>query len=210
MALPKSRPSRTDWTHMAFLALPTLLFVAFYVYPVISSIGLSLHDWDGFSPRMRFVGLQNYIVLATQPRFLSAAFNNIIWVGFMLIVPTGLGLLLAAILDRGIRAESAFRIIFFLPFTIPAVAVGAIWRWMYEPDNGFITTTLRLFGLGGLAQNWLGNPAVVNFSLRRGSRGQRPGRCSGRSAFRCSGHRPLSCLACRQSTRCGCSTWCGP
>lgn len=165
MALTNRRFSRTDWTHIAFLALPSLLFAAFYVYPVISSFILSLHDWNGFSPNMKFVGLQNYMVLANQPRFLSAAFNNIIWVVFMLIVPTGLGLLLAAILDRGIRGEKVFRIIFFLPFTIPAVAVGAIWRWMYEPDNGLITTTLNLLGLGGLAQNWLGDPSVVNLSL---------------------------------------------
>jgi multiple sugar transport system permease protein/raffinose/stachyose/melibiose transport system permease protein len=159
------RLSRTDWTHIAFLALPTLLFAVFYIYPVISSIYLSLHDWNGFAPKMRFVGLQNYTVLIGQPRFLHAAFNNIVWVGFMLVVPTGLGLLLAAILDRGIRGEKVFRIIFFLPFTIPAVAVGAIWRWMYEPDNGLITTVLKFFGAGGLAQNWLGDPGVVNFSL---------------------------------------------
>lgn len=165
MALPKSRLTRTDWTHIAFLALPALLFVTFYIYPVISSIGLSLHDWDGFSPRMRFVGLTNYTVLAGQPRFLHAIFNNILWVVFMLIVPTGIGLLLATILDRGIRGEKAFRIIFFLPFTIPAVAVAAIWRWMYEPDNGLVTTVMNLLGLGSFAQNWLGDPSVVNFSL---------------------------------------------
>lgn len=164
MAQPK-KLTRTDWTHLAFLAIPTLLFAVFYIYPVVSSVHLSLHAWNGFAPNMKFVGLQNYIVLATQPRFLHAALNNIIWVGFMLTVPTGLGLLLAAILDRGIRAEKMFRIIFFLPFTIPAVAVAAIWRWMYEPDNGLITTVLKLVGLGGLAQNWLGDPAIVNFSL---------------------------------------------
>lgn len=165
MAPSQRRLSRTDWTHIAFLALPTLLFAVFYIYPVISSIHLSLHDWNGFAPNMKFVGLQNYVVLFHQPRFLHAALNNIIWVGFMLIVPTGLGLLLAAILDRGIRGEQVFRIIFFLPFTIPAVAVGAIWRWMYEPDNGLVTSALRLVGLGGLSQNWLGDPNVVNLSL---------------------------------------------
>lgn len=165
MATSQRRLSQTDWTHIAFLALPTLLFAVFYIYPIISSVYLSLHNWNGFAPKMRFVGLQNYTVLIGQPRFLHAALNNIIWVGFMLIVPTGLGLLLAAILDRGIRGEKVFRVIFFLPFTIPAVAVGAIWRWMYEPDNGLITTVLKLFGLGGLAQNWLGDPSIVNFSL---------------------------------------------
>lgn len=165
MAARKYTMNSAERTHMAFLVLPTLLFVIFYVYPVISSVWLSLHDWDGFAPRMKFLGLTNYAVLLGQPRFLHAVLNNVLWVGFMLLVPTGIGLLLAAILDRGIRGEQAFRIIFFLPFTIPAVAVAAIWRWMYEPDNGLVTSAMKLVGLGGLAQNWLGDPSVVNLSL---------------------------------------------
>lgn len=165
MAARKFKMNSAERTHMAFLVLPTLLFVVFYVYPVISSVWLSLHDWDGFAPRMKFLGLTNYTVLLGQPRFLHAVLNNVLWVGFMLLVPTGIGLLLAAILDRGIRGEQAFRIIFFLPFTIPAVAVAAIWRWMYEPDNGLVTSAMQLVGLGGLAQNWLGDPSVVNLSL---------------------------------------------
>lgn len=165
MAFPKRSLTPTDRTHIAFLALPTLLFVVFYVYPVISSAFLSLHDWDGFSPRMKYIGIRNYEVLLAQPRFLHAVFNNILWVVFMLIVPTGIGLMLAAILDRGIRGEKVFRIIFFLPFTIPAVAVAAIWRWMYEPDNGLVTSAMKLVGLGGFSQNWLGDPGIVNFSL---------------------------------------------
>jgi multiple sugar transport system permease protein/raffinose/stachyose/melibiose transport system permease protein len=165
MAARKPKMNSTERTHLLFLVLPTLLFVVFYVYPVISSVWLSLHDWDGFAPRMKFLGLTNYTVLLGQPRFLHAVLNNVLWVGFMLLVPTGIGLLLAAILDRGIRGEQAFRIIFFLPFTIPAVAVAAIWRWMYEPDNGLVTSAMQLVGLGGLAQNWLGDPSVVNLSL---------------------------------------------
>lgn len=165
MAARNPKMNSTERTHLLFLALPTLLFVIFYVYPVISSVWLSLHDWDGFAPRMKFLGLTNYTVLLGQPRFLHAVLNNVLWVGFMLLVPTGIGLLLAAILDRGIRGEQAFRIIFFLPFTIPAVAVAAIWRWMYEPDNGLVTSAMQLVGLGGLAQNWLGDPSVVNLSL---------------------------------------------
>jgi len=165
MAARNPKMNSTERTHLLFLVLPTLLFVIFYVYPVISSVWLSLHDWDGFAPRMKFLGLTNYTVLLGQPRFLHAVLNNVLWVGFMLLVPTGIGLLLAAILDRGIRGEQAFRIIFFLPFTIPAVAVAAIWRWMYEPDNGLVTSAMQLVGLGGLAQNWLGDPSVVNLSL---------------------------------------------
>jgi len=155
----------TGVTYAIFLSLPITLFLVFYLYPIVSTFNLSLHSWDGFSPSMRYVGLQNYIALFHQQRFYDALINNISWLAFLMIGPTGLGLLLAALLDRGLRGEAAFRIVFFLPFTIPAVAVAAIWRWMYEPTNGLLTTVLRSVGLGDLAQNWLGDPSVVNFAL---------------------------------------------
>lgn len=148
-----------------FLVLPVVLFLAFFVYPIISTVNISLHQWNGVSPTMRFVGLANYFSLSAQPRFYHAVLNNISWLIFLLFAPTGLGLLLAAILDRGLRGERVFRTVFFLPFTIPAVAVAAIWRWMYEPTNGLLTSLLNFVHLGGLAQNWLGDPHVVNFAL---------------------------------------------
>ncbi|MDW6022454.1 sugar ABC transporter permease [Mesorhizobium sp. BAC0120] len=157
--------SSTTRAHIAFLILPVALFAVFYVYPILSTAYLSLHSWDGVAPTMRYVGLQNYFVLVRQPRFLHAVMNNMSWLAFMLLGPTGVGLLLAALLDRGLRAEKIYRMIFFLPFTIPAVAVAAIWRWVYEPTNGLLTATLQAVGLGGWAQNWLGDPALVTYAL---------------------------------------------
>ena len=158
-------PSKVSLTYAAFLALPVAFFLTFYAYPIASTIWISLHAWDGVARNMRFIGLGNYEVLAAQPRFYHAVLDNVSWLVFLLVGPTALGLLLAALLDRGLRFERTFRIIFFLPFTIPAVAVAAIWRWVYEPTSGLLTTVLTDVGLGGLAQNWLGDPHVVNYAL---------------------------------------------
>jgi ABC-type sugar transport system permease subunit len=163
--LPRFALSRAGKAHLVLLAPPFILFVTFYVYPIISTFLISLHKWDGVSKSMRFIGLQNYSALFFEPRFHHALIDNISWLTFMLIAPTGLGLALAAILDLGLRGEGLFRIIFFLPFTLPAVAVAAIWRWLYEPTNGLLTVVLETIGLGRFAQNWLGDPHVVNFAL---------------------------------------------
>jgi len=157
--------SRSAFAFGAFLALPVALFLIFFIYPILSTAWISLHDWNGVAPTMRFVGWRNYVTLAHQPRFLHALADNLSWLVFMLVCPTGLGLLLAALLDRGVRGERIFRIIFFLPFTIPAVAVAAIWRWVYEPSSGLLTTVMQLVGLGDYAQNWLGDPRIVTYSL---------------------------------------------
>jgi multiple sugar transport system permease protein/raffinose/stachyose/melibiose transport system permease protein len=161
----RRRRLSAETVHRLFLVLPVGLFLAFYIYPIIATFWISLHDWNGVAKTMRYIGLDNYVALAALPRFYHAVENNIAWLVFLMIAPTGLGLLLAAILDHGLRGERFFRIVFFLPFTIPAVAVAAIWRWMYEPTSGLLTAILESAGLGVLAQNWLGNPHVVNYAL---------------------------------------------
>lgn len=161
----QTKPSRGSVTWAAFLAVPAFCYVVFFIYPIVSTLWISLHAWDGVARHMRWVGLANYQVLFAQPRFHHALLNNIAWLVFLLLGPTALGLFLAALLDRGLRLERVFRIIYFLPFTIPAVAVAAIWRWIYEPTAGLLTTLLTDVGLGGLAQNWLGDPHVVNAAL---------------------------------------------
>jgi ABC-type sugar transport system permease subunit len=157
--------NRTTVSYALFLVLPVGLFVIFYLYPISSTFCLSLYDWDGISPKGTFIGLRNYVALFGQARFYHALLNNLQWLVFLILVPTSLGLALAAMLDRGIRGESFFRVVFFLPFTIPAVAVAAIWRWMYEPTHGLVTSFLGVVGLASWAQNWLGDPKVVNYAL---------------------------------------------
>ena len=156
---------RGNFGHWVFLILPVVLFAVFYLIPIAWTVMLSFSDWNGISRSMKFVGFSNYIALLGQARFHHAVLNNLAWLAFYLLMPSGLGLLLAAILDRGLKFEGFFRIVFFLPFTVPAVSVAAIWRWMYEPSNGLITTVLRSIGLESWAQNWLGDPAIVTFSL---------------------------------------------
>ncbi|ODT71128.1 MAG: sugar ABC transporter permease [Pelagibacterium sp. SCN 63-23] len=159
------RTIRNDMGHWVYLIIPICLFVVFFIIPIIWTFWLSLHSWDGISRQMKWVGSANFTTLLFQPRFQHAVVNNLAWLVFYLLAPSGLGLLLAVILDRGLKFEGLFRIFFFLPFTVPAVAVAAIWRWMYEPSNGLVTSVLRTAGLGGWAQNWLGNPDIVTFSL---------------------------------------------
>src|SRR5215469_14396692 len=115
---PRMGESRVGRAHAILLAVPLVLFVTFYIYPTVSTFYLSLFDWDGVSKSMRFIGLQNYVALSLEPRFHHALINNIGWLIFMLVAPTGLGLALAAMLDHGLRGEGIFRIVFFLPFTI--------------------------------------------------------------------------------------------
>ncbi|TCV97940.1 carbohydrate ABC transporter permease [Biostraticola tofi] len=152
-------------TYGLFLLLPVILFVASYLYPIFYTFNLSLHDWDGLSPRQRFVGLDNYTSLLSQPRFHHAVLNNIAWLAFCLVVPSLAGLGLALLVDGKLRGESLFKLAFFVPYIFMPVAVAAIWRWLYLPDGGLFNTVIAKLGFPEQMQNWLGDPAIVNLSV---------------------------------------------
>lgn len=156
---------RNSLTYAAFLVLPALLLIVGYVYPVADTFTISLHRWDGISPDWTYRGFSGYAELLREPRFINALINNLRWLAFYLVVPTALGLALALLLDKPLRGMSLFKVIFFLPFTMTPVAVAAVWRWLYFPQEGVVTAILNGVGLSFLNQNWLGNPAIVTYSI---------------------------------------------
>ncbi|GLQ12093.1 sugar ABC transporter permease [Devosia yakushimensis] len=158
---------RADRSFMLFLLFPTALFVLAYVYPIAYTFVTSLHEWDGLSPTWKWIGFANYAALLESPRFWNALSNNIRWLIFYLIVPTGVGLGLATLLDEKIKGENIFKVIFFIPFTMTPVAVAAIWKWMYRPGSGVFSSVGAHLGLSN--QNWLGDPSIVSFSIMAAS-----------------------------------------
>lgn len=152
-------------TYALFLLVPVALFIASYIYPVLYTVHLSLHQWDGLSQTKQYVGLQNYTTLLSQARFHHAVLNNIRWLIFYLVAPSVIGLSLALLVDGKLRGESLYKIIYFLPYIFTPVAVAAIWRWLYVPDGGLFNSLLAALGLAASTQNWLGDPSVVNFAV---------------------------------------------
>ncbi len=148
-----------------FLLIPILCFAIFIIYPIIESVRLSFHRWDGISPDMTYVGLENYQKLFSHPRFRIALMNNIKWLVFSLLLPPFLGLGVALLIDQKIRGESVFQAIFFIPYTITPVAVASIWRWLYEPRGGLFNQFLAKVGLGEYARVWLGDPNIASYSI---------------------------------------------
>ena len=88
-----------------FLLIPILCFAIFIIYPIIESVRLSFHRWDGISPDMTYVGLENYQKLFSHPRFRIALMNNIKWLVFSLLLPPFLVLGVSLLIDQKIRCE---------------------------------------------------------------------------------------------------------
>lgn len=132
-----------------FLMPGILLFAIYVLWPIMSSISISLYQWDGLSPAT-YVGLENYIELMDDEEFYTALWNNVRWlVCFMGAVP--LGLALALFLNQVVFGIRLIKSLFFFPFVISQVVIGLVFTWFYEPNYGIIAPLLNLVGLEGWA-----------------------------------------------------------
>jgi raffinose/stachyose/melibiose transport system permease protein len=144
-----------------FLVPGVLLFLGFIVIPFCFNIGFSFTKWGGVG-MPEWNGLGNYNTAIHDAQFWESFEHNLYLVLAMTIIPTALGLFLAAFLfdyvarHFGPRTASFFRAGFYLPQIIPLVIGGLIWRWIYQPDWGALNWSLRSVGLGALEYNWLG------------------------------------------------------
>ena len=155
---PKKHGGLSAWL---FAAPALIVYVVFLVYPALTSLWFSFTDWDGLSPSYNVVGLDNYVAMGKDAVVATAALNNLVWTVVTLTVPVVLGLSLAILLNGNVRGKPVLRLIFYTPAVLPLVSIASIWGWLYNPQYGAINEFLRLIGLDGLAQPWLGQDSTA-------------------------------------------------
>jgi multiple sugar transport system permease protein len=129
---------------------PWLLGLVFFVAgPILVSLGLSFTSYDILSPP-KFVGLLNYShAFFKDVQFWPSLARTFYYA--VVMVPLGLtgSLLLALLLNRGLKGTNIYRTFFFLPSLTPGVALGVVWLWLLQPKLGPVNTVLSKVGLGG-------------------------------------------------------------
>jgi multiple sugar transport system permease protein len=144
------------------VGVPLFVVMALVWIPTLLSGVLSFTSWDGIGgvSTIEWVGTQNYKqIFEIYPPFWPAFRHNIIWLVFLTLVPTLLGLLLAYLLDKKIRGTRIYQSIFFLPVVLSLAVVGFIWQLVYAPEQGLINNILGTTEQGNLI-DWLGNPDI--------------------------------------------------
>ncbi|MGW0773740.1 carbohydrate ABC transporter permease [Streptomyces sp. NPDC002835] len=151
--------------YAVFLAPGLLLSLLFLVVPLVMTFYYSLTEWQGIGEPV-FTGLDNYVRLFQDADF-WASFRNIAFVIIgIAVVPTLLGLFLAALLfdyigkKHGDGLVSVFRSGLYLPQVIPVAVTGLMWGWILAPE-GAVNSILETVGLASLAENWLGDPDLA-------------------------------------------------
>ena len=72
---------------------------------------------------------------------------------------------LAVLIDTGGRKMRVFKVAYFLPLLMSTIAIGILFKYIYDPYFGLINTTLEAVGLESLAQPWLSDPNIALFSV---------------------------------------------
>jgi ABC-type sugar transport system permease subunit len=146
-----------------FLAAPLVLLLLFTYYPVLNMFWYSLTSWDGLDKTKEFVGLDNYVSVFTRPDIFKVFFVSLFYLGGS-VVQMALALYFATILSFSTRFKNFFKGIIFFPYMINGVAIALIFVYFFQP-GGTLDSLLGQLGAGGLVQQWLGNPSVINVSL---------------------------------------------
>jgi raffinose/stachyose/melibiose transport system permease protein len=151
--------------------VPGLLLLTFVIIiPLVWNVYLSFTEYRGIRPP-EFIGLENWQTLIADEDFWASFRNSIAMIVAMVLVPTTLGLLIAAVLfdviakKFGGRVASFLRATYYLPQILPVAIAGVVIGWILRPKNGALNSILESVGLGDLAHNWLGSPDTALLSI---------------------------------------------
>ncbi|MEJ3404289.1 sugar ABC transporter permease [Rathayibacter sp. YIM 133350] len=160
--LPKS--GKNDRAAFWLYLIPGFVLLAVIVLiPLVWNIYLSFTSYRGIRPP-RWIGLENWVRLFQDDKFWLSFANSIAMIIAMVVIPTLLGLALAAMLfdligrKFGGRLASFLRATYYLPQILPVAVAAVVIGWILRADDGALNQILTTVGLGGLAHNWLGSP----------------------------------------------------
>ena len=146
---------------VVFLVPAVFFLVVFLLYPLISSFQLSLLDWNGLGTGERFVGMANWLRLAQDRLFWKALGNNLELAFFSVLFQMPIALLLAVVLDEASKGSRILKILYFLPLLMSSVALGVVFKNIYDPNFGPINGFLTAIHLDAFVRDWLGDPRLA-------------------------------------------------
>lgn len=158
-------PVKRDTVTTAILFLtPAFFFLLLFVFYCAGySIYLSFFDWDGVKPIKEFIGMRNWQNLANDAKFYQALFNNLKIVVVSILIELPMGLVLAFVLYMGGKRLSLLKVPYFLPYLMSIVAIGFLFKNVYDPYFGIIRVFTEFIGIGTV--DILGNPSIAIYAV---------------------------------------------
>lgn len=166
-SLGRTTGLRRSRARLAWLLLAPILIVQAVVVvgPAVSALYYSMTDWSGIGDAT-FVGLENFRrLLFDDESVLRALTNNLIWMAVFLTVPFLLSLGAASLISPLGRSGLVVRLLYFVPYVLPAVVVAQIWRYLLSPIHGIGAQLGAATGIQAFDTALLGDPKTVLFTV---------------------------------------------
>lgn len=140
--------------------LPGVIFLAvFALYPLVLTIVNSFRNVTVLglmTGNMPGVGFDNYVQVLKDPMFWESTWRAVIFTVACVSVQFTLGLVLAVLLNKRFKGRGVLRTVLMVPWVVPIVVTGAVFKWMFTSGNGLVNTVIRMFG--GQGFGWLEKP----------------------------------------------------
>ena len=144
--------------YVVFIVPALVVMLAVIVFPWLFTIFMSVHDWK-IGQTHGFVGLDNYLALLADERFLRSLLRTLYYGVLAVVVPVILGTFSAVIFHKRFPLRGFLRGVFILPMMATPVAVALVWTMMFHPQLGVLNYLLSLLGLP--PQSWVYAPETV-------------------------------------------------
>jgi ABC-type sugar transport system permease subunit len=147
--------------------LPALLIIIlFSVYPIFYSLNLALHRHVLTAPgRHPFTGTKNFLDVLSNPALIRSVVTTLRFTAFTVAGCAILGVLVALLMNERFFGAKVLQVLILIPWAIPVVMAGIIWRWMFAGNVGVINGLLYSLGVLQEYYSFLGNPITAQAAL---------------------------------------------
>jgi multiple sugar transport system permease protein len=162
---PGRRRRRRAWRAIGFVVPVWLYILCFYVYPLASNVKMGFQNYtvsSFYTGAAPYIGLRNYTAVFHDPQFVSIVVNTVLFTIGSLAFQFTIGLGLAVFFRRIFPLNGVLRSLLLVPWLLPLVVSGTVWRWMMYNDSGVINQTLLHLHLISQPIPWL---VSTNMSL---------------------------------------------
>ena len=133
---------------MALLLPQLIVTFVFFFWPAGQAIYQSLLREDAFGLSSEFVGLENFREVLSDPTWMNAALNSVVFSGLVAGIALGLALFLAVQADKSLRGATVYRSLLIWPYAVAPAVAAVLWLFLFQPQVGMIGRGLNALGIG--------------------------------------------------------------
>jgi len=161
----ENRLARAAWVGTALAPALTLLVVTAYI-PIVFALTLSLYYRTAFNPRLVWAGLDNFAWLIAQDALWAALWRSLVFTIGSVSLQIVVGLFFGLLLNEAIKGRAMMRSLVILPYLLPTIVIGLVFRWIMNPQYGVVNQILLDLGLVSQPINFFGGlkeamPSVI-------------------------------------------------